>query len=605
MAHTFKEAESIIVRMTTEDRQAINRMVQHKRQEFESVMKKGIVAMLNAQEEHDKLAEKRAEYSSFLSLKTQRKKAELSHITTMARGATRGAPMGIGAGAQIAFSGANAVGQVILDEGEQRRQEQAAAQNLYSAQMLYYIPPQDYEPIAARVAGILSYRYQFLIFRLAAGENGYIRLANFFIKSMKKYAIARLREQKNNVISALINAAIPPSTDTLSYRDFPHIDLANFRLNVSNWGNHSPLVLDEEASEIVKRCGPAVRCFLGGSETYIDLFALKQKTYHDYTILGALNHASILNTSGRVMSGLQTPHRHLVSLDGNMKYPMILLSADETTADLGVNFATRSTDYRLEPAHMEALKRLVPNFLSHRSHYRLSDAIDADVEHFDAYRYPEERKECPWTARRDFQLQSRLLTMYTHARTATVAGEIQEIEGVNKLHAMLKAGHAHTLELQRQEIQQSKRTLLNAMHLSFDHLLSEKAQKRHKIQALNMAKHGAKTVTQMLHFMLEANELTEPGFTEAKRLLELVNLCIYACRSNLVQETFCLNEVLLANAQAQKTLTQIALGHQLAFNNFQLLIELLELSEPHEKIKEFLQRDTQVKQHMPAYQVVT
>lgn len=154
MAYTFSEVEPLIIRMTADDRQAINRLIQHKRQEFESVMKKGIVAMLNAQEENNKLAEKRAEYLSFLSLKTQRKKAELSHITSEARGATQGAPMGIGVGAQIVLAGANTIGQAIIDEGEHRRQEQEAEQNLYSAQMLYYIPSQDYEPIAARVAEI-------------------------------------------------------------------------------------------------------------------------------------------------------------------------------------------------------------------------------------------------------------------------------------------------------------------------------------------------------------------------------------------------------------------------------------------------------------------
>ncbi len=63
------EKSKLLVRMTTEDRQAINRMIRHKCDECESVIQKGIVAMLNAQEESEKLAEKRAEYLSFLTNK--------------------------------------------------------------------------------------------------------------------------------------------------------------------------------------------------------------------------------------------------------------------------------------------------------------------------------------------------------------------------------------------------------------------------------------------------------------------------------------------------------------------------------------------------------
>ena len=598
MAHTFTEPPPLIVRMTADDRQAINRMVQHKRQEFQSVMKKGIVAMLNAQEEHDKLAEKRAEYLSFLSLKTQRKKVELSQLTTAARGVTQGAPMGIDSGAQIVLGGANVVGQALLDESEFRRQEQEAEQNLYSAQMLYYIPPQDYEPIADRVATILSYRYQFLIFRLAAGENGYIKLANFFLKSMKHYAISRLREQKNNVISALINAAIPPSTDAFSYRDFPTIDLANFRVNLRNWGNRSTLAFDEEASEIVKRCGPVVRSLLGGCLTYVDTHALKIKPYHNYTIIGALNHAPIVNAAGRVMSGLQTAHRQIVSLDGNMKYPMILLSKEETTAHLGVNFATRTTDYYLEPAHFEVLKRLVPNFLSYRALYQVTKINNNNLDNFDAYRYPEERLECPWTMRRDEQLQSRLLSMYIGAKSPTVACEIQEIEGIAKLQAMLKAGHDDALQLQRQELQLSWTALLGSVRLLFNHDIPESTQKRHRIAALNQAKSAAKTVSQMLEFMLRANALAAEDFNDAKRLIGLVNLSIYACRSNLMQETLRFDEVLHANAITQEKAKQISLGHQLAFNNFQLLIDLLQSGSPDELKSELLQRDVQIKNRM-------
>lgn len=73
MQHNMDNAK-LLIRMTTEDRQAINRMIQHKRKEFESVIEKGVVAMLNAQEEHEKLAERRAEYLNFLTQRNRQKK---------------------------------------------------------------------------------------------------------------------------------------------------------------------------------------------------------------------------------------------------------------------------------------------------------------------------------------------------------------------------------------------------------------------------------------------------------------------------------------------------------------------------------------------------
>ena len=186
MAQSLVENPILIVRMTAEDRQEINRIIRHKREEFESVIQKGVVAMLNSQEEHDKLADKRAEYLSFMTSRTQRRKDQLTHFSDVSKDATSSAPMGLGTATQLTLSASNAIGNSILDGIEEKRQATAAEENLYSAQMLYYIPPQDYEIIAERVASILSYRYQLLILRLAAGEKGYIKLANFFLHSMKR-----------------------------------------------------------------------------------------------------------------------------------------------------------------------------------------------------------------------------------------------------------------------------------------------------------------------------------------------------------------------------------------------------------------------------------
>ncbi len=79
---------------------------------------------------------------------------------------------------------------------------------------------------------------------------------------MKSNAITRLREQKNNVISALINAAIPPSTDTLSYREWPNIDFANFRMHATKCGSRKTLELDPNLNSLIQRCGPLLGHYL-------------------------------------------------------------------------------------------------------------------------------------------------------------------------------------------------------------------------------------------------------------------------------------------------------------------------------------------------------
>ncbi len=82
------ENTALITRMTSEDRQEINRIFRHKCEEFEGVIQKGVVDMLNSQEEHDKLAEKRAEYLSFLSNSTLRRKEKSTHFSEVFKEAT-------------------------------------------------------------------------------------------------------------------------------------------------------------------------------------------------------------------------------------------------------------------------------------------------------------------------------------------------------------------------------------------------------------------------------------------------------------------------------------------------------------------------------------
>ena len=202
----------VIIRMTQEDRQSINRMIQHKRDEFENVIKKGIVSMLNAHVERKKISKERSEYLNVLTRRNHQKKEQMTTLADAAKHATESAPMGIGVASQVAIATASSLGSAAMDNAETRRQDIEAQEQFRSAQMLHYITDKDYEEIAQTVASTLGYRFQFLLFRLAAGENGYIKFADFLVSSIKTHAIERLREHKSEVVQALIDAAIPPST---------------------------------------------------------------------------------------------------------------------------------------------------------------------------------------------------------------------------------------------------------------------------------------------------------------------------------------------------------------------------------------------------------
>ena len=594
MTKSLIENTVLITRMTSEDRQEINRIIRHKCEEFEGVIQKGVVAMLNSQEEHDKLAEKRAEYLSFLSNSTKRRKEKLTYFSEVSKDATRSAPLGVGSAAQIALSAGNALGNTVLDEIEEKRQQAEAEQNLYSAQIMYYIPPQDYEIIAARVASMFSYRYQFLILRLAAGENGYIKLALFFISSMKSNAVARLREQKNNVISALINAAIPPSTDSLSYREWPNIDFTNFRMHATKCGSRKTLELDPNVNSLIQRCGPAVRALLGGYETYVEPENGIIKKYHVYTIIGALNHAPILNSEKRIISGLQTNHRKLISLDGNMKYPMILLSAGETTANLGVNFATISTNQTLEDIHVLALKRLVPDFFTHHVPHHLQPEKRKDTVRNENVRYSEERFECPWTMKRERQWQLRLQKIYQASAQVHSTDSTGDIECAGKLTALEVAGHEFNLEAKKNEIVLIKRGITDAIQQIFLNSTMNSESKYPQINAMEQSKYGSLAIKEWIIFMLRFRQVSQADFLEVKSLLELAHLCIYAARGNALLETEKYHRVIRARKHAQACNDVIANVHKLAASNYAVMLDLVNDTAVIEFASELLARENRL-----------
>lgn len=581
MAHLTYEKTHSIIRMTADDRQSINRIIQHKCEEFEAIIKKGVVAMLNAQEERDKLFARRSEYLNFMTHRSKQKKEQINQIAQTIRENTASAPMGAGAATQLVTTASAAIGNAIIDNNENKRQQTEVEQNLYSAQMLYYIPPQDYERIAESVAKVLSYRYQFLIFRLAAGENGYIKLALFFISSMKTFAIARLREQKSNIIKALLNAAIPPSTDSISYRDWPSIDFENFRSHLTRVGTRKTLELDEDVNDILRRCGPAVRALLGGVGSYVCYDTGKVIPFSPYTIIGALNHAPILGSDKRIITGLTPRHRQYIKLDGNSKYPLILLGHDEKTADLGVNFATKITNEILNPSQIEALRRLVPNFFSEQDDEQ--DLIKYRRAPAD-FRYPEEKFECPWSAKREHEWKSRLQKIYPLPTKNTFANNEEDFDDSTELLHMQKTAYEFNLEYKKRDALDIKAQILDALVQTYN----DPIQKKH---ALYLGKYAAYAAKEWVRCLLETSVWDVDELELARGVIESANLSIFASRDCPNYETEKYETALNARKKALKYLEVFDQVQNINQKNYTLILEYLEETQGFKKGIELASRE--------------
>ena len=523
-----KEERVMPVRMTEEDRRIINRMIQDKCAQFESVIQRGVMAMLNTQSERKKLSSEHQDLLGALTSRNQRKKELTTSVANVMKDATSAAPAGMGAAANALITTGNAVGSALYDNAEEKRQEEAAESRLISAQFMHYITSEDYESIAHQVAKILSYRFQLLIFRLAGGEDGYIALAKFFIDSMKTYAIERFREHKGEYIKSLIYAAIPPFTNARRYRAWPSFEPSDFRADI-RFGYNKILKQDPLANEIVGRCGPAVRAFIGGYVSFIDPQTSQEKKFSPYTIRGAIHHACILNCRGEMMSSLETGPRHEQVLRGDNKYPMLLLGCNETTADLGVNIAT-SLAAEIQDVHVCVLHRLVPNFFLYETPYQVLETgnkKELDRPSYDEMKYPEERFEIPWSVTRERLWKERLKQIYTAGQHSLQEANITTISHFGQLTAMRDVGNVF-------DTTQAKEDAMFAMRearekcISIHENISREEREDERLNAAVAAKYLAISVRKYLNALIKCESYQNEGILFASKCLEFSRITLSA-----------------------------------------------------------------------------
>lgn len=596
----------IVVRMTEKDRKSLNRKTAFKRNAFKVALQKGITAMFNTQEEIKLLASERGDLLGFLKGKNDRRAEQLKAGTESLAGVTNGAPMGIGTGINIAATGVRSVGTAILSYENAKLQEDEIRARLKTAQMLHYISPENYEVIAESVALLLADHFEPVLTRLATGENGIKKLANFLLQSMDKYANKRLPEHGKTVkggIQALIDAAIPPSTDAISYREWPQVDVRNFKVKLSI-GVHETLELDEEVNEIIERCGPAVRAILGAGAIRVDPITGKVTNYGPYTLIGVLNHAALLDSTGCVYSGIETNHRSPEALDGTTKYPMYLLSHGETTADVGVNFIPNDKGQTLKDEHVEVVRRLFPGFFSREmfafqeeeskttqeainsENQPLNDgSIQIDPVEAQHLCYPNERYEYPWTPKRERARIERLQTAYKAARrqqrlVATLAqlddeeDEIATTSNYEMIKAMRMAVQSFDMVEANRDVEKASRKA-QLSQLSADAFEDQQLDRSiNQLKAVEAAQFAALSATTLMEYVTDGSKSNEQYFYAAQDAIEAARSALNVTRGLPIENLHQYRQILNALASATQSATSAVHQQQCYAQTLQIAADL-------------------------------
>lgn len=377
-----------LIRMTKTDRQFIVKQMAHKRREFEDELRERILAYLNKLIERKKLSPELDEYHQFNLEQKQKQIDKVNAATQVIQSSTAQNSSNVSAATNVLAGSSGALLKAGINYQVESANRTEAEEKIEAARVSLYISKQQ-DKLAKKVAEILSYRFQFLILRLAGGNHGYILLANIMADAIESLALNKLRGKQNRV-EALIDAAIPQS-DSLHYKGW--FDIKNFSVLKT-------LDIDPKVNEVVQRVGPAVRTLIG-----------KYKEELTYQIVDVLNHPFIINGKGEILSGSKTKHNKAWLLDGSNDLPVLLLAPNEKPSQLGFDHGSYVTGQVLEREQVIAQLRFVPNFYKEEIEYSIDinpshDPYD-DSDSLAELVFPGEQHECPWSPQRDILWEQR------------------------------------------------------------------------------------------------------------------------------------------------------------------------------------------------------
>ena len=575
MPHSSNGHRKILVHLTKKHREEIQRNILSKRAVFIKMVREGIVAMLNTQDEQRALKEDKDKLSTLISQRSEERKANIDSLVDTVKSTTRGAHRGAEVGANTAVTMLGAAAKVYENTRESIRVLEEAQEDYRSAQILHYIPvsKQDYKLIGERVATVLADRLTCALFRLAAGENGVLVLGQFLLTSMNAYAIKRLRQHESTreeIIRALIDAATPPPSDRFNYVGWPTISYSNRYLHFLL---HKTLERDPYADEIIAFSGPGVSAIFGGHGSYVDFKTGKKKAYQDYTIQGILCHAPILDNRNIVVRGLETGNRQNEMLDGSTKYPMIILCPGETIADLGVNFVPKDKSELLEPEHEEVIFRVFPNRPVAPS------VFCADLERANKdFCYINEKYEVPWGRNRAIRMQERASVIYNAGRKVSETGTIVTSANYHRHRAQQIAMHQFDAAEALEDAKVVTSAALDARtELCATDITALDRHKKH-LRVIMASKYATSAATALIDCCVEGHLLEETYLTAAINAVEAARAALNAIRRSPVEETNYYQKILIASqkvAQISDEVFEILINFQ---EGFQMLLDVVETS---------------------------
>ncbi|MDP3704632.1 MAG: hypothetical protein Q8R24_01825 [Legionellaceae bacterium] len=562
MTYTATENPRTLVHLTRKDREEIQRNMQGKCMAFEKAMCEGIVGMLNSQDEKRALEEKKFKFSELLTKRSGDRKAQINSVVGTGKSITKGAPMGGEAIANTALTVVGAAANAFEDMREDNRTLEEAKEDYLTAQMLHYITvsKQDYKPIGQKVSEVLADRFKCGLFRLASGESGVLVLTKFLLTSMNAYAIKRLRQHESTreeIIRALIDAAVPPPSDAYSYREWPAL-------------LRKTLERDPRADEIMARVGPAVHSIFGGHDSHIDPETGKNLPYQSFTLEGFLCEAPILDDQNRVVRGLERANRKHEDLDGNTKYPMIMLRPGETIVDLGINFVPTDQGETLEPEHEEVIFRIFPD--RPVAEQSTMSRVCKDTC------YINEKREVPWGKHRTERLRQRLTEMYQAGINVTEKDDIIATTDYNKRMAQQVAIHRYDAQEAKEDALTVTREALQARTELCATGITASDRNRKQLQAVMASNYATSAANALINCIIEGHLLEEQYFTAATDAIEAARTALNAVRRPPVEDTNDYQSILVASQKIDR-ITDAAFSMQvLCQQNFQIVIDILEVS---------------------------
>ena len=515
--------------------------IRENRQTFEEAMIKIVRALLNKQAERPALKQEHKEISDLTLESFRRKKSQAESVSKSLNSITDSAPSAPAAAAKVAIKTGNYIAESYYDNEQIKHIEEEARKNLTSAQYERYTTAQKhYTLIARKTARNISSELQFLL--LGISSSAMKELLTLFKESMDKYGVKRLQENfsektPDEVSDALTDAAIPPPTDNVLYRQWLRINFSKWEVNLK-FLSRIRLNKEQSTQAILEKGGPETQMIFGTSKSRINYKTLNEEELHDYTELGALNHAYVLCQEEFRLAGL---NERAHELDGfTFKYPLILKRQDRTLGNLGINVLPRPTRMSLPEPLQQTILDIVPDFDQPATVSQQEiDEGRVILPDFTKRYLPHRKNYVPWSEARQTDLNARYKVIFTAGKASasqTNPHEITSVPGHARLLAMEEAGNIWDLEYARRDVEYAAQKAQEALNNIYDAESNDLTNTKQRLDATRAAKYLAISTSNFIHFLLKCRSYSPEDLNLAAMHIESARTTLNAARIAPIQE---------------------------------------------------------------------